>query len=107
MEALLKEEATCTNIHELAEINKRIEELVHNEALLIPYYISQSKKLGAWAWVRFPGWGNRRDLKFDLSPYGYMWIDDIIKTEILTAMQEGKPSKANIVILGERYIQSE
>ncbi|PIE97777.1 MAG: ABC transporter substrate-binding protein [Treponema sp.] len=107
MEKLIAIEESAPPIEEKAENNKKIERLVHEEALIVPSYYLDFERSGVWKWVRLPWWGNRRlDTGADwTSYYGYMWIDEEIKAEVQKAMAEGKTYEPRVYHLSERYVQ--
>lgn len=104
MDELLVQQQTATSIKELAEINKQIERLINEEAIIVPLYVSQVQNVGAWQWVRFPTWGNRREHSIDMTPYGYIWIDDTVKLEVLTAQKNNKRTEPRIYTISSRYL---
>lgn len=105
MEQLLQNANNASSLNEFAENNKNIERLLHDEALVIPTYFSNTVRLDAWRWVRYPHWGNRKDIEYELDPYGYMWIDENIQYEVFNAVKQNKKFKQNIYKLSERYLQ--
>lgn len=107
MEELLSQRFFTTDLQQLAILNRKIEKIIDDEALIIPTYISNRKQVAAWRWVCFPGWGNRKNPDIDLSPYGYLWIDKTIKLEIHADMKNNKKLNTHVYNLGERYIKKQ
>ena len=91
---------------EKAEDNKKIERLVHEEALVIPHYYLDFVRSGVWKWIRMPSWGNRKlDYDEDFMNYkGCMWIDEDIRQEVLKAKAEGKTFEPRVWTPSTRYI---
>ena len=106
MEKLLAFEESGPPLEEKAENNKKIERLVHEEALIVPNYYTDFVRCGAWKWIRMPSWGNRRlDIDADFMYYwGYMWIDEDIRQEVLKAKAEGKTFEPRVWTPSARYI---
>lgn len=104
MEELLNIALHEKSLEGAAENNKKIERLIHDEALVIPTYISDFMRLLAWRWIRFPSWGNKRSITNDFDPYGYMWIDESIKVELQKLMNRGEVLEPNEYHLSERYL---
>lgn len=105
MEILLDNYAKVNGLQEIAENNKKIERLVDREALVVPTYITNFSRVIAWRWLRFPSWGNRRNIDDYLSPYGYMWIDESIKVELQKEINRGKSLEHLEYHLSKRYLK--
>ena len=106
MEKLLEFEESGPPLAEKAENNKKIERLVHEEALVIPHYYLDFVRSGVWKWIRMPSWGNRKlDYDEDFMNYkSYMWIDEDIRQEVLKAKAEGKTFEPRVWTPSTRYI---
>ena len=106
MEKLLAFEESGPPLAEKAENNKKIERLVHEEALVIPHYYLDFVRSGVWKWIRMPSWGNRKlDYEEDFMNYkSYMWIDEDIRQEVLKAKAEGKTFEPRVWTPSARYI---
>lgn len=106
MEKLLEFEESGPPLEEKAENNKKIERLVHEEALIVPHYYLDFLRSGAWKWIRLPSWGNRKlDVDADFMYYwGYMWIDEDIRQEVIKAKAEGKTFEPRVWNPSTRYI---
>ena len=109
MEALLAIEQSFPPIKEAAENSKKIQRLAHEEALIIPNYYLDFERYGAWKWLRFPWWGNRRlnvkEDSIESITYSNAWIDEDIKDEVLAAMKDGKTFEPRVWEPSKRYIK--
>ena len=74
-----------------AEITKKIQRIIFDNALIVPGYYVPYNRGAAWKWVRFPGWLNAKyqDDYFDPIANGYMWIDPAIEKDVKAAMAKG------------------
>ena len=111
MDALLKvEDDPDVPIAEKAENNKKIERLVHEEALVIPTYYTDFTRVGVWKWLKFPAWGNQKFTKGLLNQddptffYNYGWIDSDVKAEVEAARADGKTFEPKIWKPSTRYL---
>jgi microcin C transport system substrate-binding protein len=83
-----------------AELDKKIQRLVDQEALVMPSYYVPYYRGGTWKWVRFPAWLDVKYYDDFFEPlaansgyggyFGYQWIDSAIKTEVQAAMKDKK-----------------
>jgi len=93
MDKLLDAARAASDLQEKARITKEIQRKVHDEALVIPNYYVPFNRGAAWKWWRFPAWlGQKFDAEF-YSPGtggGYLWLDEAIKEEVMSAMDEGR-----------------
>lgn len=108
MEALLAIESDdSVPISEKAENNKKIERLVHEEALVIPNYYTDFYRTAAWKWIKFPAWGNMRFVKGLIGEefYSYAWFDADVKEEVEKARAEGKSFEPKIWKPSTRYVE--
>jgi microcin C transport system substrate-binding protein len=100
MDKLLDAFRDTADLKTKADLTKKIQRMVDQEALVMPSYYVPYVRGGTWKWVRFPAW---LDTKFhdDFFPtidatsgyggyFGYMWIDSAIKTEVQAAMKAKK-----------------
>jgi len=79
-------------------LDRQIETLVDQEALVIPNYYVPFVRGGSWKWVRYPGWlGTKYDdgiYSVVVTDYGsaggFQWIDDGIRKEVLEAQKAKK-----------------
>ncbi|MGF7110128.1 ABC transporter substrate-binding protein [Treponema pedis] len=95
-------------ISEKAENNKKIERLVHEEAIVIPAWYSDFGRVGVWKWIKFPAWYIQ---KYGGTPFSntnfipsYAWFDPEVKEEVEKSMAEGKTYEPKIWKFGTRYI---
>ena len=108
MEALLDIESDDNvPISEKAENNKKIERLVHEEALVIPNYYTDFSRTAAWKWIKFPSWGNMKFVKDPIGEYfySYAWFDADVKEEVEKARAEGKAFEPKIWKPSTRYVE--
>lgn len=96
MDRLVDAARDTGDLEEKAELTKQIQQLVHEDALVVPSYYVPYWRGAAWKWIRFPGWLTQRyhDDFYDpitgTSGYvGYMWIDEDIRDEVMQAMKDG------------------
>lgn len=108
MDALLAiEDDPEKTLEEKAENNKKIEQLVHDEALIIPHWTTNFSRVGAWKWIKFPAWGNQKYVKsvFPDQFYNYAWFDQDIKDEVEKARAENKVFEPKIWKPSTRYAE--
>ncbi len=74
---------------EVMNTSYRIEEIIHNEALLCPGWKKDFYRYAYWRWVKWP---DKHNIRISDEPeMGYVfWIDEETKKETLQAMREGK-----------------
>jgi microcin C transport system substrate-binding protein len=74
---------------EVMNTSYRIEEIIHNEALLCPGWKKDFYRYAYWRWVKWP---EKHNIRISDEPeMGYVfWIDEETKKETLQAMREGK-----------------
>lgn len=92
------------NLQEKAEINKKIERIVFDEALFVPGYYFSGRRGMMWKWIRFPGWLNQRYTEDFADPFlGLMWFDSEIKKDCDYARKENLSFPAQCWALSSRY----
>ena len=105
MDALLEEynDGSLTYF-EKAAVNRQIEKLVDEDALMIPSYYKNTIRVMAWKWICFPAWLNMKyqDNLYD-PMFGYLWFDADIEAECKKAREENKMLSDNTYSLSERY----
>jgi microcin C transport system substrate-binding protein len=85
----------------VAELDKKIQRLVDQEALVIPNYYVPYVRDAAWKWIRYPSWLTTKyydyypyvftDLSTNYGDYfGYTWSDEAIRKEVLAAQKAGQ-----------------
>ncbi len=100
MDALLDAFRATEDLATRAALDKKIQRMVDQEALVIPNYYVPYDRGAAWKWVRFPAWLDTKffdDFFEPFSPgagygeyFGYMWIDPAIQKEVQDAMKNKK-----------------
>ena len=89
---------------EKAAVNRRIEKIVDEDALMIPSFYKDTIDVMAWKWICFPAWLNMKYQKYLDDPmFGYMWFDGDIEKECLKAKDENKILQMRAYFLSERY----
>jgi microcin C transport system substrate-binding protein len=83
-----------------ADLDKKIQRLVDQEALVMPNYYVPYFRGGTWKWERFPAWLDTKFYDDFFQPlsansgyggyFGYMWIDQAIQKEVQDAMKNKK-----------------
>lgn len=106
MDKLVEAYRAESSLAKKAEIDRKIQKLVDQEALVMPNYYVPFVRGASWKWLRFPRW---LDTQFDgefydpmgagLGSYmGYFWIDPAIKKEVQQAMKDKKAYEPRTVI---------
>ncbi|WP_253691998.1 MULTISPECIES: ABC transporter substrate-binding protein [unclassified Treponema] len=105
MDALLeKYEKNSLTYAEKAAVNREIEKIAHEAALMIPSFYKNTIDVMAWKWICFPAWLNMKHQKYLDDPmFGYMWFDAEIENECIRAKNEGKILQMRVYSLSERY----
>lgn len=82
-----------------AELQQKIERMVHEEALVVPNYYVPFTRLASWKWVRYPAWLGQQfdDSWSDPINGGYFWIDEAIRKEVLAAKKSGQAYKPLLI----------
>ena len=93
MDKLASQYRFATDETELIRTAHAMQQIIHDEAIFIPGYMTEFQHLGTWRWVRWP------DSEFtEFSPpmkyspfesYAF-WIDAERKTETLEAKRSGR-----------------
>lgn len=80
-------------VDEVKENSWKIQQMIHDEALFSPAWVTNFNRVGSWRWVRWP---DTKDTPFGL-PIVYsplesyvLWIDESFKKETHEAMRTGK-----------------
>jgi len=90
-----------------AEYTKKTERMVHEAALVIPHYYVPYNRAATWKWVRFPKWLSTKyyDDFFEAlnsggygDYFGFQWIDEDIRKEVLAAQKAGKAYESRTFI---------
>jgi len=93
MDRLVEAMRNATSTEMIKESAWEAQQIIHDEALYIPGYVTDFTRVGAWRWVRWP---NQENMPFSppqiyepLDNYMF-WIDPEIKEETLKAKREGR-----------------
>ena len=78
---------------EVEELSHRLQQIMHDEALIVPGYMTPYQRIVTWRWVRWP----ETDV-VQVAPPGFdrpfeshcFWIDEEMKKETLEAMRVGR-----------------
>lgn len=102
---LLEEfERSDLTYYEKADINRKIEAIVDEEALMIPAYYKNTISVMAWKWICFPAWFNMKYQNYIDDPmFGYMWFDADIEAECNKAKENNKLLYDASYSLSNRY----
>jgi microcin C transport system substrate-binding protein len=100
MDVMLDTFRDTSDLAKKAELDKKIQRLVDQEALVVPNYYVPYYRGGTWKWVRFPAWLDLKYYDDFFEPlaansgyggyFGYLWIDSAIKAEVQDAMKNKK-----------------
>jgi microcin C transport system substrate-binding protein len=100
MDALVEAYRAEASLAKKAEIDKKIQRLVDQEALVVPNYYVPFYRGATWKWIRFPKWLSQQFNDDFFEPhsvnngygayFGYNWIDQDIKKEVQDAMKNKK-----------------
>ncbi len=91
---------------EKTEINKKVEKIIHTEALVVPDFYENFTRMATWKWLKFPAWAN---MKYQSSPLGddifwsYAWIDENIKKELKESERTSRVFEPRVWELSTRY----
>ena len=70
----------------LASLNQKIEQVVMEQFVFLPYYYTNVSSFLTWKWICFPAWiGHRHDPQFMRSLFSYAWFDQEIYDEVIQA----------------------
>lgn len=78
---------------ELADYSKKLQHIIHDEAIFLPSYTTEFQRIGYWRWVKWP---NSPETHFapalSYEPHdGYCyWIDEDVRKETEEARRTGK-----------------
>ncbi len=93
MDKYCKAVRNARSVQEVKENSWKIQQMIHDEALFSPAWVTNFVRIGTWRWVRWP---DTKDTPFcvpvvyePLESYTY-WIDEKIKEETRDAMRRGK-----------------
>jgi len=96
---------------ELIDANLKLQNIVHDEAIFVPAYTVDFKRMGSWRWVCWPDSETTRfspPVIYEPLEEHVHWIDQKKKKETLAAMKAGKVfPEVNRVFDDYRYTDSE
>lgn len=78
---------------ELRDAHRKLQHIIHDEAIFAPAYHTAFFRIGSWRWVRWPDTKATRfapPLLFDPHESYVYWIDEEMKRETLAAKRSGK-----------------
>jgi len=78
---------------ELAEASKKLQHIIHDEAIFLPSFTTEFQRVGSWRWVRWPDSAETRYAPaLSYEPHeGYCyWIDEDVRKETQEARRSGK-----------------
>ncbi|WP_018969057.1 extracellular solute-binding protein [Rubritalea marina] len=90
---------------ELREAALEAQQIVHDEVLFVPTYVSPYRRVAYWRWLQWPNseWMEFADPKtYDPLESYYYWIDDSVKQETLKAKRTGQVFPEQIHVF-DRY----
>jgi microcin C transport system substrate-binding protein len=79
-------------VEELRDAHRKLQWIVHNEAIFNPSYTVDFIRIGSWRWVRWPDSETTRfspPLLYDPHESFVYWIDEKMKEETLAARRSG------------------
>lgn len=105
MDRLCVQERFARTQEELLDAAHKVQQIVHDEALVIPTFYAPFTRVGYWRWMKWP---DSKYTKF-CTPQVYIpwdsylwWIDEDVKEETLKAKREGKTFQ-EVVEVHDRY----
>lgn len=107
MDKLLDAVRDESKLNKKAELTKQIQQIIHDDAVIVPSYYVPYTRAASWKWIRYPRWLNMRydDSTFYAyrrafqSTSGYQWFDEEIYAETTKALTSGKALEARTYIL--------
>lgn len=84
---------TARTKEELADAVKKLQHIMHDEAIFVPGYATDFIRIGSWRWVRWPDCEDTRfspPVVFDPHESYVYWIDKIIFDETQASRRSGK-----------------
>ncbi|HIF9482808.1 extracellular solute-binding protein [Photobacterium damselae] len=84
-------------------LSKEIQQIVADEALIIPGYMVPYTRVGYWRWMKYPtpAMTKKTEQLFSVgmnSDLGTYWIDEKIKKETLAAIKQNKSFKPKVIV---------
>jgi microcin C transport system substrate-binding protein len=94
-------------IEELREVHRKLQWIVHDEAIFNPSWSVDFARIGSWRWVRWPDSEFTKfspPLVFDPHESFVFWVDEDIKQETLAARRAGETFPEVIRIIDDYRI---
>lgn len=83
----------AATVEELTDAMRKLQHIMHDEAIFIPGYAVDFVRLGYWRWVKWPDCPNTHfspPVAYDPHETHVLWIDQDIKEETIAAKRAGK-----------------
>jgi microcin C transport system substrate-binding protein len=93
---------TGATVEEVGEAARKLQHIMHDEAIFVPGYAVDFVRVGSWRWVRWPDCGNTRfcpPVVYDPHDAFVYWIDETKREETQAARRAGKafPESTTVV----------
>lgn len=83
----------ATSLDEVKRLAYQLQQIIHDEAIFVPGYMTDFGRIGTWRWVRWPDTEEEQ-----VAPPGYyspfesycFWVDEEMRKETLEARRTGK-----------------
>ncbi len=87
---------------ELADAVRKLQNIMHDEAIFVPGFAIDFVKVGSWRWVKWPDSEETRfspPVTYEPHETHVLWIDDKVKAETMAARRVGKvfPESTRVV----------
>lgn len=92
-DALSEKVRTGATVEEVSDASKKLQRIIHDEAIFIPGYAVDFVRMASWRWVRWPDCENTRfspSVVYDPRDTHVLWIDENIREETNAARRSGK-----------------
>jgi microcin C transport system substrate-binding protein len=101
-DVLCEQARTGATVQEVADASRKLQHIVHDEAIFVPGYSVDFVRIGSWRWVRWPDCETTRfcpPVVYDPHDAFVYWIDEDIREETQAARRSGKsfPESSRIV----------
>ncbi len=107
-DALSEKVRNATTEEELADASKKLQHIMHDEAIFIPGYSVDFVRIGSWRWVRWPDSEFTHfspPVVYDPHESFVFWIDEEMKQETLAAKRAGRSFPESIKTVEDYRIQ--
>jgi len=84
---------SATTEEELTDATRKLQHIMHDEAIFVPGFAVDFVRVGYWRWVKWPDCETTRfspPVTYEPHETNVLWIDDDVKEETLKARREGK-----------------